>query len=481
MKHHYGFFLTLTTLTAIATTLVVESVHKYYLKDGSTILLDYIRNLLPFSINSQCTPKTITASGKDNIKDVKNNGFIRTSENTVKHIPQPYSEDLILEQLTRNYSFLSYEGMKNIRSLKVIVVGAGGVGSNAIVSLVRSGVSHLRIIDFDQVSLSSLNRHACATLKDVGRSKVECLVDFVGKISPWSEVEGINELFSIEKAERLLLEMENSQKPDYIVDCIDNIDTKVDLLEFCYKNKIKVISSMGAACKSDATRINIGDISVSDEDPLARTVRRRLKKLGIANGITTIFSAEKPDPRKASLLPLPDEEFERGKVDELSALQNFRVRILPVLGTMPGMFGLAIATWIVTEAGGYPVEPIEGKNRYKVYDSLFQSLAGQQTRVGIKNQRTPWISLPDIQYILEEVWRGKSPVSGLATRLTLSRWLPNVELGTQNVVVLTKEEQKEHERRVLLGGEKPEDVYSPEVMKRVSDRFEEEKYYAKFR
>lgn len=473
MKHSCS--LTLAAITAICTTLAVESFHKYILKDESSTLLDYIRTLLLGSKDEgEKEPKSILIDNKERKKE----GFTRTSENTVKHFSKDYDDDLLLEQLTRNYSFLSKPGMEKIRNLKIIVVGAGGVGSNAIVSLIRSGVSNLRIIDFDQVSLSSLNRHACATLKDVGRSKVEVLVDYSSQIAPWAYIEGINELFSIDNAERLLLD---NFEADYIVDCIDNIDTKVDLLKFCYERKIKVISSMGAACKSDATRINIGDISVSDEDALARSVRRRLKKLGITNGITTIFSAEKPDPRKASLLPLPDEEFEKGKVDELTALQNFRVRILPVLGTMPGMFGLAIATRIITEASGYPVEPIEGKNRYKVYDSLLQSLAGQQTRIGIKDQRTPFVGLPDVQYIIEEIWRGKSPVSGLSTRLTLSRWYPNVELGTQNVVILTKEEQKEHEKRVLLGGEKIEEVYSPEVIQRVLDRFEEEKYYAKFR
>jgi tRNA A37 threonylcarbamoyladenosine dehydratase len=481
MKCH-NHVLSLAAATALLTTLAVEAVHKYYLRDGSFTLLDFIRNLLSSSNNSivRDIPETITASA-DSPKKVSSLGLIKTSENTVKHIPQPYDEDLILEQLTRNYSFLSPKGMEKIRALRVVVVGAGGVGSNAIVSLARSGVSHLRIVDFDQVSLSSLNRHACATLKDVGRSKVEVLVDFIGKISPWAEVEGINELYSIEKSERLLTLMEGNVKPDYIVDCIDNLDTKIDLLKYCHDNDLNVISSMGAACKSDPTRLNIGDLSVSDEDALARTVRRRLKKLGIMSGITTVFSAEKPDPRKASLLPLADEEFAKGQVDELSALQNFRVRILPVLGTMPGMFGLALATRIVTEAGGYPVEPIEGKNRYKVYDSLFQSLAGQQTRVGVKNQRTPWFALSDVQYVLEEVWRGKSPVSGLSTRLTLSRWYSGQELGMQNVVVLTKEEQKEHEKRVLLGGEKIEDVYPAEVIERVLQRFEEEKYYSQFR
>lgn len=476
MRGGCGCALKLATITAILTTVVVEAFHKYYLQDGRLTLLDYVRSLLPI-YQVKDIPTTIISKQNDGKKE----RFIRTSENTVKHLPEEYSEELILEQLTRNYSFLSKSGMEKIRNLRVIIVGAGGVGSNAIISLVRSGISNIRIIDFDQVSLSSLNRHACATLKDVGRSKVECLIDFIAQIAPWSSAEGINELFSIEKSERLLLKMDDGLKPDYIIDCIDNIDTKIELLEFCYKNEIPVISSMGAACKSDPTRLNIGDVSVSDEDALARSVRRRLKKLGISTGITTIFSAEKPDPRKASLLPLADEEFEKGKVEELSALQNFRVRILPVLGTMPGMFGLAIATRIVTEAGGYPVEPIEGKNRYKVYDSLFQSLAGQQTRIGIKDQRTPWVALSDVQYIIEEIWRGKSPVSGLSTRLTLSRWYPEQELGMQNIVILTKEEQREHEKRVLIGGEKIEDVYSPDVIKRVIERFEEEKYYSQFR
>lgn len=461
MKHTHSI-CAFATASVVLTTLAVECLHHFVLKDRT--FFEFIRG----DEREIHTPRKL-------------NKLIRTSSNTVQNVPCEYSEDLIQEQLTRNYSFLTDAGMEKIRSLRVVVVGAGGVGSNAIVSLARSGVSHLRIVDFDQVSLSSLNRHACATLKDVGRSKVEVLVDFITSIAPWASMEGINELYSIEKSERLLGDFQDGHSPDYVIDCIDNIDTKVDLLEYCYRNNIKVISSMGAACKSDATRINIGDISVSDEDALARSVRRRLKKKGIMRGIVTVFSAEKPDPRKASLLPLPEEEFVKGNVDELSALQNFRVRILPVLGTMPAMFGLAISTHVITEASGYPVEPVEGKNRYKVYDSLLQSIAGQQTRLGIKDQRTPWLGLSDVQYILEEVWRGKSPVSGLSTRLSLSRWDMNRELGPQNCVLLTKEEQRVHEERVLLGGERPEDVYPPQVIERVAHRFAEEAYYAKFR
>ncbi|KAG7712308.1 hypothetical protein KL950_000179 [Ogataea haglerorum] len=427
-----------TAVTAIATTAVVEALHFYFSKSKRPAL--------------EPTTKEVASTISD------------------------FSEELIREQLARNYAFLGEDGMRKVREQFVVVVGAGGVGSNCVTALVRSGVSKIRIIDFDQVSLSSLNRHAVATGRDVGTPKVDCLRKHLLQIAPWCEIEAINTLFTIERAGSLLLK----GNPSYVVDCIDNIDTKVDLLSFCYENNVPVISSMGAACKSDSTRVNIADISASDEDPLARSVRRRLKKKGIIKGIPCVFSSEKPDPRKASLLPLPDEEFEKGHVDELSALQNFRVRILPVLGTMPAMFGLTIATYLVTTVSGYPVEPIEGKNRIKVYDGILQSLAGQQARLGQKDQRVQ-IALSDVNYILEEVFRGKSPISGYSTRLALSRWKRDEPLSLQNVVIMTKEEQKIHEDRVLLGGEKLEDVYPKEVLDLVAKRFEEEKYYSKFR
>ncbi|GCF00438.1 tRNA threonylcarbamoyladenosine dehydratase [Zygosaccharomyces mellis] len=388
-----------------------------------------------------------------------------------------YDDDLFREQLARNYAFLGEEGMQKLKEQYIVVVGAGGVGSWVVTMLVRSGCCRIRVIDFDQISLSSLNRHGCATLKDVGTPKVECLKMHMQEVAPWCRVEAINQLWTKDSAEQLLL---GGGKPSIVVDCIDNIDTKVDLLEFTYKKNLPVISSMGASTKSDPTRINVGDITATEEDPLARSVRRLLKKRGVNTGIPVVFSAEKPDPRKAKLLPLPDEEYEKGSVGELSALKDFRVRILPVLGTMPGIFGLTIATWILTKVSGYPMDPIEGKNRIKVYDGIYQSLAGQMTRIGMPDQRVP-ISVFEISYILEEVFRGKSPVSGYSSRLTLSKWDPSKPVSLQNVIILTKEEQKEHERRVLNGGEKIEDVYSSEVLKLIEKRFQEEQYYSRYR
>ncbi|KAL3229195.1 hypothetical protein RNJ44_02282 [Nakaseomyces bracarensis] len=396
---------------------------------------------------------------------------------TKRKLKGAYDDNLFREQLARNYAFLGEDGMEKIKDQYIVVVGAGGVGSWVVTMLTRSGCKKIRVIDFDQVSLSSLNRHSCANLDDVGVSKVDCLKSHMANIAPWCEIEAINELWNKENGERLIL---GGGRPTIVVDCIDNIDTKVDLLEFVYKQDIDVISSMGASTKSDPTRINVGDLTTTEEDPLARSVRRRLKMRGITKGITTVFSAEKPDPRKAKLLPLPDEEYNKGKVDELSALKDFRVRILPVLGTMPGIFGLTIATWILTKVSGYPMNPIEGKNRIKIYDGIYQSLAGQMTRIGMPDQRVP-IALKEVGYIVEEVFRGKSPVSGFSTRLTLSKWDPSKPVSLQNVVLLTKEEQKEHEEKVLNGGRELSEVYSKDVLDLVDKRFEEERYYSQFR
>lgn len=404
----------------------------------------------------------------------KNKGG-QTKSDTDKY--HQYDEQFIRQSLKNNVEFLGEDTIEKLSNQYVVVVGAGGVGSWVVNSLVRSGCRKIRVVDFDQVSLSSLNRHSCAILNDVGTPKVECLRKHMREIAPWCEIDPINELWTLQNGERLTL---GNGTPDFIVDCIDNIDTKVDLLEFAYNHGIKVISSMGASAKSDPTKLNVGDLATTEEDPLARVVRRKLKKRGILSGIPVVFSAEKPDPKKAKLLPLPDEEYERGKVDELSALKDFRVRILPVLGTMPSLFGLTITTWILSNISDKSLEPVEGKNRIKVYDGIYQSLAGQMSRVGIPSQRIP-LALKDVSYLVEEVFKGKSPISGISTRLTLTKWDPSKPISLQNVVVLTKNEQKVHEDHVLKGKESLQDVYDAKVLKLVSQRFREEAYYSQFR
>ncbi|OCK75550.1 hypothetical protein K432DRAFT_408912 [Lepidopterella palustris CBS 459.81] len=410
-----------------------------------------------------------------------------------------YDNDLILEQLARNRVFLTDEGLSKLRSSFIIVVGCGGVGSHATAALARSGVSKLRLIDFDQVTLSSLNRHAVATLADVGTPKVHCIRKRLEQVTPWTHFDCRNELFSEATAERQLSALDG-QGPNYVVDAIDNIDSKVALLNYCYQHKIPVISSMGAGCKSDPTRILIGDISTSTDDPLSKSTRRRLRALGVKEGIPVVFSTERPGPGKAQLLPLPEEEFKKGSVGELGVLPDFRVRILPVLGTMPAIFGLAVANHIILEISGYPHEYLPSKARDKMYDGILGTLQGFEERLAksrgedVQGLRLP-ITQGDIGYLIEEVYHGRSVISGLPTRLCLTRWRKpedgfidkrtpgqkNSLLQMKELVCMTKEEAMKHEKEVLRGEKSPEEVYDKNVLEVVKARMEEEKRFQRFR
>ncbi|KAF1812582.1 hypothetical protein P152DRAFT_435843 [Eremomyces bilateralis CBS 781.70] len=411
-----------------------------------------------------------------------------------------YDDELILEQLARNRVFLNDEGLSALRSSFIVVIGLGGVGSHACAALARSGVSNIRLIDFDQVTLSSLNRHAVATLADVGTPKVHTLRRRLEQVAPWVHFDCCNEMLTAQSVERLLGSLPDGRKPDFVIDAIDNIETKVDLLHYCHKNDIPVISSMGAGCKSDPTRIFIGDISASTDDPLSRSVRRRLRLLGVADGVPVVFSSEKFVPGKAKLLPLPDDEFEKGKVGELGVMPDFRVRILPVLGTMPAMFGLTIANHVILEITGYPHEYIASKGREKLYEGVHGGLLGYEQKLarhwGFDQEglRMP-LSAADVGYLIEEVFRGKSVVSGLHTKLALVRWRPPpadfvdtsipgqkvTKLNIQDVVCMTRDEVAVHEKEVLKPGKNPEDYYDASIVALVKRRHAEEAEFAKFR
>lgn len=410
-----------------------------------------------------------------------------------------YDNDLILEQLARNRVFLTDEGLAKLRSSFIIVVGCGGVGSHATAALARSGVSKIRLIDFDQVTLSSLNRHAVATLADVGTPKVHCIRKRLEQITPWTHFDCRNELFGEASAECQLSALDGHE-PDYVIDAIDNIDSKVALLNYCHKRKIRVISSMGAGCKSDPTRILIGDISTSTDDPLSKSTRRRLRALGVKDGIPVVFSTEKTGPGKAKLLPLPEDEFAKGSVSELGVLPDFRVRILPVLGTMPAIFGLAVANHVILDITGYPHEYLPSKARDKMYDGILGTLQGFEERLArargedIQGLRIP-ITQDDVGYLIEEVYHGRSVISGLSTRLCLTRWKAPEEgfvdkrtpdqknslLQMKDLVCMTKEEAAKHEKEILNGKKMPEDVYDAKTIEAVREKMEEEERYERFR
>ncbi|KAA8647135.1 tRNA threonylcarbamoyladenosine dehydratase [Aspergillus tanneri] len=407
-----------------------------------------------------------------------------------------YDDDLILEQLARNRVFLTDDGLAKLRSSFIIVVGCGGVGSHAAASLARSGVAKLRLIDFDQVTLSSLNRHAVATLADVGTPKVHCIRKRLEQITPWTKFDCRNELFGGSVANDILApwsfnDSDKGQKPGYVLDCIDNITSKVELLHYCHSHSIPVISSMGAGCKSDPTRVTVGDISESTDDRLSRSTRRRLKVMGVNSGIPVVYSTERPGPGKATLLPLAEDEFSKGEVGELSVLPDFRARILPVLGTMPAVFGYTVANHVICDIAGYPMDYSlgGGQNRDKLYDGIQATLQGLMERLvrteagqQIIGLRLP-IKKDDIGFIVDEIWRGKSAISGLPSRLP--KWEKEgqkyIPLGLGDLVCMTKEEAVVHEKQVLLGGKNVDEVYDEKVIEKVNQRRTEAESYERFR
>ncbi|KAJ3130168.1 hypothetical protein HK098_005415 [Nowakowskiella sp. JEL0407] len=392
----------------------------------------------------------------------------KSAQKKLKSPSSPQNEEIIREQLARNYAFLGESGVTKVRNAFVIVIGLGGVGSHAAHMLLRSGVGKLRLIDFDQVSLSSLNRHAVATQEDVGMSKSECLYQHFKSICPYTIIEPITNLFSKDGAHTLL-----SDSPDFVIDCIDNMETKLDLIEYCKSKNIRIISAMGAGAKSDPSRIQIADISETFEDPLARATRRGLRVRGIETGVTVVYSTEKPG--KVKLLPLDDIKVE--EAEEYAALPNFRVRILPVLGTIPALFGNALASYVVTELAEFKVTPLAVKSREPLYLKTHRDLVQREIHV-FKSSPHLQVSIRDVGYILEEIWFGRSALSNSLSQLVLTRWNPTKPANFCNLVCLTKSEADKHDK---IPFDQFSAVYSKEFLDYVERRLDEEKEYDKWR
>ncbi|CAP67572.1 uncharacterized protein PODANS_1_14670 [Podospora anserina S mat+] len=418
-----------------------------------------------------------------------------------------FDDELILEQLARNRVFLSDQGLSKLRNAFVIIVGCGGVGSHACAALSRSGVSKIRLIDFDQVTLSSLNRHAVATLADVGLPKVQCLQRRLCAITPWTKFDLRLQKFDGSVAGDLLGDWEGGQRPDFVIDAIDNIESKVELLKYCHDNGLPVISAMGAGTKSDPTRVMVGDIGASFEDGLSRATRRKLKLLGVTSGIPVVYSTEKMGEGKAALLPLSEEEFKKGDVGDLGALPDFRVRILPVLGTMPAVFGYVAANHVILKITGYPMDYQPAKARDKMYEAILAYVQASEEKVvrmieggrtdvcvGLKVPITPG----DIAFLIEEAFRGRSAVTGVPTKLMLIRWRKpatttlvrigegkdeqkSSNLRLRDLVCMTKEEAVRHQKEVLLGDKSLEDLYSQEVLELVERQQKEAEAYERHR
>mgnify|MGYP004459038131 CR=1 FL=1 len=193
----------------------------------------------------------------------------------------------MLNQFSRTELLIGKESIEKLNKSKVAVFGIGGVGSFVVEGLVRAGVGNFILIDDDKVCLTNLNRQLIATRATVGKYKVEVAKERILSINPKANVEIVQEFFMPDSKEIL----DNSV--DYIVDSIDTVTAKIELVVRANKLGIPIISSMGTGNKLDPTRFEVTDIYKTSVCPLAKVMRKELKARGIKN-LKVVYSKEDP-------------------------------------------------------------------------------------------------------------------------------------------------------------------------------------------
>ncbi len=178
-----------------------------------------------------------------------------------------------------------------LRRTRVILFGVGGVGSWCAESLIRSGIGHLTLVDSDIVCASNINRQLPATVDTIGRLKVEVMAERLRGINPDAEIDARAEVFNWRTAETFDL-----AGYDYVLDAIDSLSPKVDLIQTALPLDVTLFSAMGASCKLDPTRVRVGSFWKVAGCPLASKVRKRLRKRKVTGEFLCVFSDELLEP-----------------------------------------------------------------------------------------------------------------------------------------------------------------------------------------
>lgn len=219
-----------------------------------------------------------------------------------------------MDRLQRITLLFGKESVSKLQQSTVMVVGCGAVGSFAIEALARSGVGHLILIDFDNVEESNINRQLFALDSSIGKSKVDVARQRIFDINPKIKIEVFNTFFD-----------ENTElniKPDFVIDAIDTVQSKTALYKWCFDKNVPFISSMGAARKTDLTKIKIEKISKTTVCPLASKIRHIIRELKMKD-FPVVYSTE-------NAVPQPNGGREFGSVI-----------------TVTGMFGLMMADFVI--------------------------------------------------------------------------------------------------------------------------------------
>ena len=203
-----------------------------------------------------------------------------------------------LNEFCRTELLIGEDGIEKLHNSKVIVFGIGGVGSFVVEALTRAGVGNLILVDNDTICISNLNRQIHATQATVGNVKVEAMKARVLSINPNCKVEAKQEFITADNIQEIIPE-----DIDYVVDAIDTVTSKLALAEYCYKNDIKLIASMGTGNKIDPTQFRVTDVFKTKVCPLAKVMRAELRKRGVKK-LKVVYSEEIPMvPNKGRAVP----------------------------------------------------------------------------------------------------------------------------------------------------------------------------------
>lgn len=217
------------------------------------------------------------------------------------------------------------EGLNNLKNANVLVVGVGGVGSFAAEFLARAGVGNLTIVDGDVIDITNINRQLPALHSTVGLSKIDVVGNRLLDINPELNLTKVQEFLSPERAFEIV-----DEKYDYVLDCIDSVTPKLNLIIGAKRKRVKIISSMGAGGKMEASKVKVADITNTVNCMFAKTIRRRLKEHKI-DKLKVVFSSEIQD--ETSL-----------KITDGS---NYKKSFYGTNSYMPGLFGLYMAETVI--------------------------------------------------------------------------------------------------------------------------------------
>lgn len=248
-----------------------------------------------------------------------------------------------MNQFSRTELLIGKDGIEKLKNSTVAIFGIGGVGSYTAEALCRCGVGKLVLIDYDDICLTNINRQIHATRKTVGMPKVDAMKERLLDINPDAEIVLHKELYNEETAEKLL-----QSDYDYVVDAIDMVSSKIDLVMKCDEMKIPIISCMGAGNKLDPTMLEITDIYKTSICPLAKVMRYELRKRGVKS-LKVVYSKEDP------LTPLKNVADCKTNCicsNKETANCTKRRQIPGSISFVPSAAGLAIASAVVRDILG---------------------------------------------------------------------------------------------------------------------------------